>query len=100
MYILRLQVLGQNSLILNINAETFFETSVAIASGHNVTSNKTLIFSVGLITETEDQDVKNGNFVVKLHVRKFSVGLQISFLYALLLLVLNSIFPYFGDMSS
>jgi hypothetical protein len=86
-----------------MKAVTSFETSVAIASGNNVTSNKTLIFSLGLITVNEDQDVKKGNFV-KLHVRFYNVGLQIFFLSfflsALLLFVLNSIFPYFGGMSS
>jgi hypothetical protein len=59
--------MGQNSLTRNMKAVTSFETSVVIASGNNVTSYKTLIFSVGLITVTEDQDVKEGNFV-KLHV--------------------------------
>ena len=63
MYISKLQFLGQNSSILNMEAVTSSETSVAIASGSNVTSNKTLIFSVGLITGTEDQDVKKGVFM-------------------------------------
>lgn len=72
-YISRLQVLGQNSLTLNMRAVTSFETSVAIASDNNITSYKTLIFSVGVITVTEDQDVKKGNFV-KLHVRQFAMS--------------------------
>ena len=100
MYISRLQVLGQNSLTLNMRAVISFETSVAIARDNNIISLKTLIFSVGLTTVTENQDVKKGNFV-KLHVRQFcNVGVQISFLSALLLLVLYNIFPYFVGMSS
>jgi len=100
MYISRLQVLGQNSLTLNMRAVISFETSVAIARDNNIISLKTLIFSVGLTTVTENQDVKKGNFV-KLHVRQFcNVGVHISFLSSLLLLVLYNIFPYFVGMSS
>jgi hypothetical protein len=69
MYISRLQVLGQNSLTLTMKAET----SVAIASGHNVTSNKTLFFNLGIITVTRDLDVKKGKFVQQ-HVRQFTVS--------------------------
>ena len=72
MYISRLQFLGHNCLTLNMKAVTSFETSVAIASGNNVTSNNALIFSIGLIRVTEDQDVKKGNFV-KLRVRQFTM---------------------------
>jgi len=66
-------ILGTEPFNAEHESSNSFETSVVIASGNNVISNKSLIFSVYLITVTEDQDVKKGNFV-KLHVRQFTMS--------------------------